>query len=56
MEKSKAAQKGAGKVRPGTEQVRSGTNLQRGEAEQIQQPKVGEQLKQKQQQGKNVKR
>jgi hypothetical protein len=36
--------------RPGTEQVRSGTNIQKGEAEKIQQPKAGEPLKQKHEQ------
>jgi hypothetical protein len=44
MEKSKTPQKGAGKQqqqrqRPGTEQVRSGAHIQKGEHEKIQQPK-----------------
>ncbi|HBG06988.1 MAG: hypothetical protein A2075_09810 [Geobacteraceae bacterium GWC2_58_44] len=58
MEKSKGAQKGAGKQRPGTEQVRSGTNIQKGEgeSERIQAPKSGEQQKQKQEQGKTSKK
>jgi hypothetical protein len=56
MEKSKTSQKGAGKQRPGTEQVRSGTNLQKGESERIQAPKAGEQQKQKQEQGKSSKK
>lgn len=55
MQKSKTAQKGAGKQRPGTEQVRSGTHIQRSEDEQIEQPKVGGQLKH-QQQGKTGKK
>jgi hypothetical protein len=50
MEKSKSSPKGAGKQqRPGSEQTRSSTNIQKGQEEQIQQPrKQGEQLKQKQ--------
>ena len=56
MEKGKTGQKGAGKQRPGTEQVRSGTNIQKGESEKIQAPKQGEQLKQKQEQGKTSKK
>jgi hypothetical protein len=55
MEKGKNPQKGA--VKPGTEQVRSGSHIQKGEAERIQNPKQGEQQKQKQQeQGKQVKK
>lgn len=51
MQKSKSAQKGAGKQRPGSsEQVRSGTSLQKGEGERIQAPKAGEQTRQKQEQ------
>jgi hypothetical protein len=34
--------------RPGTEQVQSGTNIQKSESERVQTQKVGEQLKQKQ--------
>ena len=56
MEKGKTSQKGAGKQRPGTEQVRSGTNIQKGESEKIQPPKGGEQQKQKQEQGKSSKK
>lgn len=56
MEKSKSAQKGAGKQRPGSEQVRSGTNIQKGESERIQAPEKGEQQKQKEEQGKPVKK
>lgn len=53
MEKGKTSQKGAGRQHPGTEQVRSGTNLQRGESERIQAPKVEEQQKPKQEQSKS---
>jgi hypothetical protein len=61
MEKGKTSQKGAGKQqqqqqRPGSEQVRSGTSIQKGESEKIQTPKTGAQLKQKQEQGKQVKK
>jgi len=61
MEKGKTSQKGTGKQqqqqqRPGTEQVRSGTSIQKGESEKIQTPKTGEQLKQKQEQGKQAKK
>lgn len=51
MEKSKTAQKGAGKQqqqqqqRPGTEQVRSGAHIQKGESEKIQQPKQQQKVK-----------
>jgi hypothetical protein len=49
----KKTQKGAGKQqqsqqqqqRPGTEQVRSGTHIQKGESEKIQQPKPQHQQK-----------
>ena len=56
MEKGKPGQKGAGKPRPGTEQVRSGTHIQKGESERMQVPKQGEQLKPKQEQGKSSKK
>jgi hypothetical protein len=57
MEKSKTSQKGVGKQHPGTEQVRSGTNLQKGEAEHIQAPKQGQpQQKQQQERGKTGKK
>ena len=56
MQKSKTAQKGAGKQRPGTEQVQSGTHIQKGQEEKIQAPKAGEQQKQKQEQGKTSKK
>ena len=45
MQKSKSAQKGAGKQRPGSEQARSGTSLQKDEGEKIQAPRAGEQQK-----------
>jgi hypothetical protein len=53
MEKSKTSQKGAGKQqqqqqqqqRPGTEQVRSGSHIQKGESEKIQQPKHQQKVK-----------
>lgn len=51
MEKSKTSQKGAGKQqqqqqqRPGTEQSRSGTHIQKGESEKIQQPKQQQKVK-----------
>ena len=54
--KHKAGQKaGEGhskQPRPGTEQVRSGSNIQRGEGEVLRTPKEGQQQKQKQEQGK----
>ena len=53
MQKSKSAQKGAGKQRPGSEQVRSGTNLQKDEGEKIQAPRAGEQQKQKPEQARS---
>lgn len=56
MVKSKTAQKGAGKERPGSEQVRSGTNIRKDESERIQTPEKGEQQKQKQEQGKSSKK
>jgi hypothetical protein len=49
MEKGKTSQKGAGKQRPGTEQAQSGTNLQKGQTENIQAPKQGQQKHQQQQ-------
>ncbi|HJV36136.1 hypothetical protein [Geomonas sp.] len=54
MPKNKSVQKGVGKQqqRPGTEQVRSGMQIQKDEGEQLQQPKSGGQLKH-QQQGKS---
>lgn len=56
MEKSKSSAKGAGKLPHGSEQSRSSTNIQKGQEENIQQPKSSEQLKQKQQQGKQGKK
>lgn len=56
MQKSKTAQKGAGKIRPGTEQVRSGTQMQKEQGENIEAPRSGQQQKTKQEQGKNVKK
>ena len=53
MQKSKTAQKGAGKQRPGSEQARSGTSLQKDEGEKIQAPRAGEQQKQKQEQARS---
>ena len=58
--KHKAGQKaGEGhskQQRPGSEQVRSGVNIQKGEAEKLQTPKEVEQQKQKQEQGKPFKK
>jgi hypothetical protein len=59
--KSKAVQKGSEShakqpARPGTEQVRSGTSMERSESEKIQAPKVGAQQKQKQGQVKSGKK
>lgn len=50
MEKSKTSPKGAGKQqqqqqRAGTEQSRSGTHIQKGESEKIQQPKQQQKVK-----------
>lgn len=56
MQKSKTAQKGAGKQRPGTEQVSSTPSMQKGQAEKIQPPQEKEQVKQKQGQGKSGKK
>ena len=42
--------------RPGTEQVRSGSNIQKGEGERLQTPKQGEQQKQKEERGKPIKK
>jgi hypothetical protein len=56
MEKGKASQKGAGKQRPGTEQVRSGTHIQKGASEKITPPKAGEQVQQRHEQGKSSKK
>ena len=56
MEKGKTGPKGAAKQRPGSEQVRSGAHIQKGESERIQAPKTGEQQKPKQEQGKTSKK
>ena len=52
----KAGQGHAKQQRPGSEQVRSGSNIQRSEGEKLQTPKQGEQLKQKEERGKTSKK
>jgi len=56
MEKSKTPQNAGGKQHPGTEQVRSGTHIQKEQGEKIQAPKSGEQQRPKHEQGKTGKK